>query len=99
MLIHIRPLAGKPFLALGRVMPKHSPKIVVVGAGGVTFPIRLICDILSFDPLKNSLISLYDIHGPRLKRTARLASRLIRSHNLPTGLEVTTNRQEALRGA
>ena len=80
-------------------MPKHSPKIVVVGAGGVTFPIRLICDILSFDPLKNSLISLYDIHNPRLKRTARLASRLIRSHNLPTGLEVTTNRQEALRGA
>jgi len=80
-------------------MSKNAPKIVIIGAGGVTFPIRLIIDILSFDPLKNSLISLYDIHAPRLKRTARLANRLIGSHNLPTRLEVTTNRQEALRDA
>jgi alpha-galactosidase len=80
-------------------MSKNAPKIVIVGAGGVTFPIRLIIDLLSFDALKNSLICLYDIHAPRLKRTARLASRLIRSHNLPTHLEVTTDRREALRKA
>jgi alpha-galactosidase len=80
-------------------MSKNAPKIVIVGAGGVTFPIRLIIDLLSFDALKNSLICLYDIHAPRLKRTARLASRLIRSHNLPTRLEMTTDRREALRKA
>jgi alpha-galactosidase len=80
-------------------MPTHAPKIVIVGAGGVTFPIRLIIDILSFDALKNSVISLYDIHGPRLKRTARMAASLIRSHNLPTRLEATTERREALRRA
>lgn len=80
-------------------MPKHAPKIVIVGAGGVTFPIRLIIDLLSFDALKRSTISLYDIHAPRLKRTARLAHRLIRSHNLPSKLEVTTKRTEALRHA
>jgi alpha-galactosidase len=75
------------------------PKIVIVGAGGVTFPIRLIIDMLSHDVLKNSTISLYDIHGPRLKRTARLASKLICSHNLPTRLETTTDRQQALKKA
>jgi alpha-galactosidase len=80
-------------------MPTHAPKIVIIGAGGVTFPVRLIIDLLSFDALKHSRITLYDIHAPRLKRTARLASKLIRSHHLPTRLEVTTNRQEALRKA
>lgn len=80
-------------------MPTTAPKIVIIGAGGVTFPVRLIMDILSFDALKNSTISLYDIHGPRLKRTARMAASLIRSHNLPTKLEVTTDRREALRHA
>ena len=60
-------------------MPKNAPKIVIVGAGGVVFPIRLIIDILSFEALKHSTLSLYDIHGPRLKRTARLAAKLIKS--------------------
>jgi alpha-galactosidase len=80
-------------------MPKTAPKIVIVGAGGVTFPIRLIIDILSFDALKQSTLCLYDIHAPRLKRTARLASRLIRSHHLQATLEITTDRKEALRKA
>jgi alpha-galactosidase len=66
-------------------------KIVIVGAGGVTFP--------SFDALKHSTICLYDIHAPRLKRTARLAARLIASHKLPTTLEITTDRKKALRQA
>ena len=80
-------------------MSKNAPKIVIVGAGGVTFPIRLLIDVLSFDALKNSTICLYDIHAPRLKRTARLAAKLIRSHNLPAKLEVTTDRRDALRKA
>jgi alpha-galactosidase len=80
-------------------MSKNAPKIVFVGAGGVTFPIRLIIDILSFAALKISLILLYDIDAPRLKRTAKLATRLISSHQLPTRLEVTTNRRDALRDA
>ena len=80
-------------------MPKNAPKIVIIGAGGVTFPIRLIIDILSFDALKNSVISLYDINVPRLKRTAKLAARLVRSHELPTRVEMTTNRRDALRQA
>jgi len=80
-------------------MSTNAPKIVIVGAGGVTFPIRLLIDVLSFDALKNSTISLYDIHAPRLKRTARLASKLIRSHNLSAKLEITTDRRDALRKA
>jgi alpha-galactosidase len=80
-------------------MSTRPPKIVIVGAGGVTFPIRLIADILSFEALKHSMISLYDIHEPRLKRTADYASRLITSHHLPARLIVTTNLHEALSEA
>ena len=75
------------------------PKIVIVGAGGVTFPIALLIDILSFDALKRATISLYDIHAGRLHRTARMARSLIGAHALPARLEVTTALNTALRGA
>ncbi len=75
------------------------PKIVIVGAGGVTFPIALLIDLLSFGSLKRATVSLYDIHAGRLNRTAGLAKSLIDSHSLPTRLEVTTNLETALRGA
>jgi alpha-galactosidase len=76
-----------------------SPKIVIVGAGGVTFPINLLIDILSFEALRDVTVSLYDIHAGRLNRTARMARQLITAHALPTRLEVTTKLDEALKGA
>jgi alpha-galactosidase len=76
-----------------------KPKIVIVGAGGVTFPIALIMDILSFEALGHSTLSLYDIDASRLKRTERMARRLVKSHRLPTRIEVTTRLAPALTDA
>jgi alpha-galactosidase/6-phospho-beta-glucosidase family protein len=47
-----------------------SPKIVIVGAGGYVFPLRLAMDILSFPELQSAKLTLYDIHEGRLKRCA-----------------------------
>ncbi|PTX97478.1 alpha-glucosidase/alpha-galactosidase [Verrucomicrobia bacterium LW23] len=80
-------------------MPFSSPKIVIVGAGGVTFPLTLTADILSFPDLRDSVISLYDIEETRLNRTAGLVKKLISAHNLPTRVEVTTDMTTALNGA
>jgi len=76
-----------------------NPKIVIVGAGGVTFPITLTIDILSFPELQGGTLSLYDIDATRLKRTERLARDLVKAHNLPTKVEATTQLNTALTGA
>lgn len=78
---------------------KTRPKIVIIGAGGIIFPIRLTIDILSFPELQDSIISLMDIDASRLQRTAKMARLLIESHHLPAKLEVTTRRREALKNA
>lgn len=76
-----------------------NPKIVVIGAGGYVFPLRLCVDILSFPELQAANITLYDIHEGRLTRTGNRIKRVVSNNNLKTKVEMTTNRRKALKGA
>ncbi len=74
-------------------------KVTIVGAGGYVFPIRLCVDIVSQAALCDCTISLYDIHEGRLNATKGRIERMVQTHSLPTQIEATTDRAEALRGA
>lgn len=76
-----------------------GPKIVIVGAGGYVFPLRLIRDLLSFPALQGAVLSLYDIDPGRLAITVRGAEQLVEVHGLPTKVESTLERKAALDGA
>lgn len=76
-----------------------SPKIVIVGAGGYVFPLRLSMDILSFPELQSAKLTLYDLHEGRLKRTGARVQRVVENNNLRAKVEMTTERRKALRGA
>src|SRR3954451_18067358 len=77
----------------------HSPKITIIGAGGFVFPFRLIGDLLSFPALRGATLSLMDLDAGRLDRVATAARELVDHHGLPTVVEQTTDRREALRAA
>jgi alpha-galactosidase len=74
-------------------------KIAIIGAGGYVFPLRLVGDVLSFPELRDSTISLMDIHLDRAERTANAARELINHHGFSTVVEATDDRRKALDGA
>jgi alpha-galactosidase len=74
-------------------------KITIIGAGGYVFPLRLVGDILSFPELRESTISLMDIHLDRAQRTADAARELIDHYGFATQVEATDDRRAALEGA
>ena len=74
-------------------------KITIIGAGGFVFPLRLIGDLLSFPALRDSTLCLMDLSPDRLARNAEAARELVAHHRLPTRVEATTERRDALRGA
>jgi alpha-galactosidase len=75
------------------------PKIVFLGAGSMVFATKLVGDILSFDELNDSTISLMDIDDQRLEQTTRVAKAMVRNEGLNATIEATTDRVEALEGA
>lgn len=74
-------------------------KIVLIGAGSVVFAKTLIGDILSFPALQEGTLSLVDLNQERLRLVAAFTRKLIEQQRLPTQLQVTTDRCEALPGA
>ncbi len=77
----------------------HSPRIVIVGAGGYVFPLRLCIDILSFPELQAANLVLFDINAANLRRTYERVQRVVANHQLPACVEMTTSRRRALRKA
>lgn len=75
------------------------PKITIIGAGGVVFPLTLIRDIVSFPALRDATLTLMDINPVTLQHTLNGAQTLIMRNNLPTRLEATTDRRAALLDA
>lgn len=73
------------------------PKITIVGAGAYVFPLTEARDVLSFPALQDSTICMYDIDAERNNRNARGVKKLIEGYNLPTKLQVTTDREEAVK--
>jgi alpha-galactosidase len=76
-----------------------STRIVIIGAGGVEFPVGLMNDFLSFPALGDAEYVLMDIDPVPLERTARLSRQIASAHGLPARILSTTSLREALAGA
>ncbi len=74
-------------------------KVTIIGAGSVVFARTVIRDILSFEALRDSTVSLMDIDESRLALIASHTRRLTEQKHLPTKVEHTTDRRKALDGA
>jgi alpha-galactosidase len=74
-------------------------RVTIVGAGGFVFPIRLSCDMLSFEELADAEIRLMDISEENNSRTREALARILKTHRLPAKLSSTTDLERALDGA
>ncbi|MGN6032836.1 MAG: alpha-glucosidase/alpha-galactosidase, partial [Thermomicrobiales bacterium] len=83
-----------------RRSPGRPPKIAIVGAGGVQFPLRLMGDMLSFRSLRGATFSLMDVDRERAERTAQDARTIAKRHLIRgVTIEATDDRRAALDGA
>jgi alpha-galactosidase len=73
--------------------------IVIVGAGGFEFPLRLGADFLSFESMRDAHLVLMDIDPGTLARTEGHLRRVVEAHGLPARITATTDRRAALTGA
>ena len=74
-------------------------KIVLVGAGSVSWGPRMVTDLALTDGLAGSTITLLDIDAEALERMRRIAEMILAQGDHDFVLEVTTDRREALRDA
>ena len=75
------------------------PKITFIGAGSTVFAKNLMGDILSYPELQDATICLFDIDEKRLELSRRVGERIAGTLKVTPTFEVTTNREEALKGA
>ncbi|WP_224450318.1 alpha-glucosidase/alpha-galactosidase [Haloprofundus salilacus] len=75
------------------------PRITFIGAGSMVFARKLIGDILSFEELSDSTITLMDIDEHRLEQTTRIAEAMVENSGVDAAIESTTDRRAALDGA
>lgn len=75
------------------------PKLAVMGAGGIVFPLRLIGDILRCPDLRDSTRALVDLHARRHDRPTTAARALVEHSRVPPRIEATPDRRRALDGA
>ena len=97
----MRDMAGWATTGLGgRRRTGSGPKIAIIGAGGVQFPLRLIGDMLSFRTLRGATFALMDIDLDRAERVARDARVVARRHLIHgVTIRATNDRRAALAGA
>ncbi len=74
-------------------------KVAFIGAGSVVFAKRLVTDILYYPELRDCTLSFMDIDEKRLGMITQWTERLVQQEELPTRIESTTVRKNALRGA
>jgi len=79
--------------------PRRIPKIAMIGAGGIVFPLRLMGDLLSFPALRDATYSLMDLSLERAERTAIAARELASHYNFPATIEATDDQRAALDDA
>lgn len=75
------------------------PKIAFIGAGSMVFAKNLVGDILSFEELSDSTITLMDIDEHRLAQTTEVAEAMVDNSQVGATVESTTDRREALEDA
>jgi alpha-galactosidase len=74
-------------------------KITFIGAGSTVFARNLLGDILGFEELAESEISLFDIDAERLETSELVARRVADTLGAPAKIVSTTDRRAALDGA
>jgi alpha-galactosidase len=74
-------------------------KVTMIGAGSVVFARNLLVDLLSYPELVDCTVTLMDINKSRLELIAALAEKMVAERGLPTRIEATLDRQQALDGA
>ncbi len=75
------------------------PKVAMIGAGGVVFPLRLMGDLLSFPALREGTYALMDLSLERAERTATAARDLASHYGFPASITATDDQRAALDGA
>lgn len=73
-------------------------RVAIIGAGGYSFPMRMVLDLLSFPELRSSEIVLMDISAGNLRRTERLARQFVAAKKMPARIVATTDLATALKG-
>ena len=74
-------------------------KIAFIGAGSFGFTRGLVRDLMTFPALKDAEIALMDIDPERLDFARQAVEKILAAGKYPAKLTVTTDREEALRGA
>ena len=74
-------------------------KIAFVGAGSLGFTRRLVIDLLSYDDLRDSTLSLIDVDETRLDYARRAVNRIVEVGKYPATVEATLDRAEGIRDA
>ncbi len=77
----------------------RTPKIAIIGAGGVTFPLRLTADLLSVPALQNAEYSLMDLDLKRAEHNAAEARELASHYGFGATIAATDDRRAALTDA
>lgn len=74
-------------------------KITFIGAGSTVFARNLLGDILGYEELAESEITLFDIDAGRLETSELVARRVADTLDAPAKIRSTTDRRAALDGA
>ena len=74
-------------------------KVTFIGAGSTVFARNLLGDILGFEELAESEITLFDIDAERLETSELVARRVADTLSAPAKIVATTDRRAALDGA
>lgn len=75
------------------------PRIAMIGAGSVIFCKTLMMDIMATEGLEDSVFVLMNRTEPKLRRMESFAKEVVKENNLPSKIEATLDRREALDGA
>jgi alpha-galactosidase len=77
----------------------RKEKIVLIGAGSLSFGLSTVGSILASKILKGAIICLHDINAETLNLTYKACQATINKNNLDFELEYTIHRSEALKNA
>ncbi len=76
-----------------------TPKIALVGAGGMSFGPAMVNDVVHTPELRGARLVLHDVNPERLQRAYQFAAKLNASAGAPVILDYSTDPSEALDGA
>jgi alpha-galactosidase len=74
-------------------------RIAMIGAGSIGFTRRLMADILTVPELCDTVFAFTDIDEKNLDMVTQLARRDVEANELPSRIESTTDRREAIAGS